>query len=1176
MAEALGLGGVGTALLNVGITATLTVVGALTSGQSRRAPQRLDDLTIGAATYGNYVPLPYGTTRIPLNIIWGRKIEERPISFGKGGVFTSGSTGAYEYFADFAEALSCRPLVVVPKLFRGSNPIFDDLSEEPEAARMRGLEFRLYLGDPGDGRPDPLFLEDFEGDAAEAAAVVPPGTAHIVYEEMPLADFGNTVPPGSAIVSAAAVDLPQFATVIERPTKASNRNHLWSAQDNRWIVYNDAAGRIDVRSASSGDVLASQSTAFWRGFAAQFSNVPASRLRQEAGLVGTDGPWIWAEYKVGPWERSQPAIWLQIDRATMQPVGAFYGAPGQGSARAWETNEFRVPSANQATTITVTQAGVSRHYLAGGGQGGANFINNQGAVFILEEGTAGAFPKYLWGKEPFGKDVPNSLTGAVIGVLEGKRENGFTEVYFAFSNASWVGGSAYTIYRARLFINAFYDQASDITLGVDNLEPVISLSRSTYERARFAYDPTDDSIFVQDQSGVVKIDVSDKLQARVAWQRDDLGIGAAAHNKPAFDQKTDRVDGVSWGVSTGGTLSILDPETGATASTCATDVAALSATGGSGSAKFWDGEAGRLGTVNGEDAAGWIYCPRQGGGPEDLGAIVADLWQRAGGAAGRIDVSRLTGTLVQGYGIVRDATGRSAIEPLAQLFDFDVAEIDGMLVCVPRGGDPIADIPLDDLVEGGTADGLTLRVRGRIKDVPETVTVTYASPERDYQPATQIARRDAAVSLIEDAGVALDASSVALTDQEGADIAARIMWQALIERDRVEPFRLPPSYLRLVPTDVVRIAGMVVRLTRVTIGDDFTLLCEGKVARAYSVEAPPPGVVGVALGDGGGRSVPPPAAELTPLVIDAPLRDLELSSNGAIYYVALARGAGAVEDFGGGIVTLGAGVNAAIGPVQTVEAMLATIATPPPMPPNDYWFGVQREGFLELDVISRPDLLQTVTEEAFRDGQNRLAIIVPGGAEVLGFKTVTALGDGRYRLTTLMRGLRGTEVFARAVAAGQRAAFIDPVSLAAIEVDSSLAGSTAAVAVAGNAVSAGGVTYGHNSLKPYAPVRVARLDVGGDITLSWQRRTRIGGAWRDGTPTVPIGEDREEYEVTIMNGDSVVRTITTLTTSATYSGADIASDFGSVPETLTVIVYQIGAIGRGHGVARTLKDGEIY
>jgi hypothetical protein len=88
------------------------------------------------------------------------------------------------------------------------------------------------------------------------------------------------------------------------------------------------------------------------------------------------------------------------------------------------------------------------------------------------------------------------------------------------------------------------------------------------------------------------------------------------------------------------------------------------------------------------------------------------------------------------------------------------------------------------------------------------------------------------------------------------------------------------------------------------------------------------------------------------------------------------------------------------------------------------------------------------------------------------------------------------------------------------------------------------------------------------------RRTRIGGEWKDGTGTVPLGEVAEAYEVDILDapGGAVKRTLATTTASATYTNADILVDFGAVPAALSVVVYQLSAaIGRGFPRAVTVE-----
>jgi hypothetical protein len=81
----------------------------------------------------------------------------------------------------------------------------------------------------------------------------------------------------------------------------------------------------------------------------------------------------------------------------------------------------------------------------------------------------------------------------------------------------------------------------------------------------------------------------------------------------------------------------------------------------------------------------------------------------------------------------------------------------------------------------------------------------------------------------------------------------------------------------------------------------------------------------------------------------------------------------------------------------------------------------------------------------------------------------------------------------------------------------------------------------------------------------------VGGAWTSGT-SIPLSEVSEEYEVEIMNGSTVVRTVTGLTSPAyTYSAANQTTDFGSGQTTLTFRVYQISdAVGRGFVASATV------
>ncbi len=74
----------------------------------------------------------------------------------------------------------------------------------------------------------------------------------------------------------------------------------------------------------------------------------------------------------------------------------------------------------------------------------------------------------------------------------------------------------------------------------------------------------------------------------------------------------------------------------------------------------------------------------------------------------------------------------------------------------------------------------------------------------------------------------------------------------------------------------------------------------------------------------------------------------------------------------------------------------------------------------------------------------------------------------------------------------------------------------------------------------------------------------------DNAARIPLSEEAERYEVEIMQGVTLKRTIIGLTTPTTiYTAAQQVTDFGSAQSSVLVNVYQLSAaVGRGYvGVA---------
>ena len=113
-------------------------------------------------------------------------------------------------------------------------------------------------------------------------------------------------------------------------------------------------------------------------------------------------------------------------------------------------------------------------------------------------------------------------------------------------------------------------------------------------------------------------------------------------------------------------------------------------------------------------------------------------------------------------------------------------------------------------------------------------------------------------------------------------------------------------------------------------------------------------------------------------------------------------------------------------------------------------------------------------------------------------------------------------------------------------------------------------TAGGDALRPFAPVHVkARREAGG-VRIRWIRRARRGGdAWE--SVEVPLGEDDERYEVDILAGAAVLRTLAANAPQALYETAQELADFGAPQTALSLRVAQLGkAIGRGFERAVTV------
>jgi hypothetical protein len=210
--------------------------------------------------------------------------------------------------------------------------------------------------------------------------------------------------------------------------------------------------------------------------------------------------------------------------------------------------------------------------------------------------------------------------------------------------------------------------------------------------------------------------------------------------------------------------------------------------------------------------------------------------------------------------------------------------------------------------------------------------------------------------------------------------------------------------------------------------------------------------------------------------------------------------------------------------------------------------------------------LASVTRALSLNGPNAALL----GDEILTFDTATPLGGTDWQLSGLLRGRKGTEWAVGTHVIGEGFVLLDAGTIGRVTDPMPYRN----VALHYKAVSAGlaiasatdtPFTDTAASLKPYSPVAIAGArDRSNNLTITWVRRARLYAEWTDGVD-VPLDEPTEAYELDVLDGGDVVRTITGLSSpTASYSAADQTTDFGAPQSSVAVSVYQISSrVGRG-------------
>ncbi len=164
----------------IGAAVDSWIVSSLAPAQ-RIEGARLDNLRITASTEGAVIPRVFGRMRMGGNIVWATDFREETRTSRQGGGKGGGpkvETTEYLYYASFAVALCEGEITGIGRIWADGKPL--DTS---------GLTWRWYPGSETQ-EPDPFIAATMGADQTPAFR----GTAYVVFEDLPLSDYGNRLP----------------------------------------------------------------------------------------------------------------------------------------------------------------------------------------------------------------------------------------------------------------------------------------------------------------------------------------------------------------------------------------------------------------------------------------------------------------------------------------------------------------------------------------------------------------------------------------------------------------------------------------------------------------------------------------------------------------------------------------------------------------------------------------------------------------------------------------------------------------------------------------------------------------------------------------------------------------------------------------------------------------------
>ena len=1140
----------------------------LTAGTVRGS--RIEDNTTLSSSYGKCIPIGYGTIRLAGNLIWqGERIEEKHTSGGKGGA----KYESYTYRQSFAVAFANREIEGINKLWINNNLVYDSSTTgaapdaDAQSSIVEGLHFTIHLGTATQ-------TADAIIEAEKGAGNVPGyrGIAYIVFDNLNLTAWNGIMPINieAEITFNQSEAFPSYA-IDNDATIRSNGSYGTGGlfkDPNRPLVYgmayrngSDCLVRINMetREIEYADLIETTRVLF--GYT--FDNYGWTFTALRSGVIDEDG-YFWAQksgWNCSPIFKFDPNSCTEVDELPNR-IGT-WGAV-LGPVPTWDA----VSSLSFLTLAEIPTLG--KILIAVDAAFGTI------AVASRETVSSTAPTRYQFYCHQKLWSLGNSIS--CPGVMD--KNGDFWCVGKRFTQFS--GSTDAKLYKLQYQILPNTNPSS--FPGTDWLiswtMATIDMKTSIGQINHLLYDGDSHGLILIGQNGtsatpgtyIARYDIASEAVT------DTLLVSEVTNGATSGTHNTAYLQGIQDGMfmlfSTNGGAKIRASDLSVVKQyTWASWGLSFSIPGDA----IWDSTTNAVLTSGYKSGYRYpliIYLDRVITGGEDLQDVVEDLCERSGlTIATDVEASDLAGGIVRGFKIT-SGTAVAALQQLASCYFFDGVASDWQLKFASIDKTSSATIDEDDLgadTDHGQEQAITEKYINEL-DIPYQIIIDYMDPERDYEINSQMDAR--CLESVQSRRSSQESYPLVFTASEARQIAQKRLYLSWNERNTLAVQALYRN-LRIDPADVITIVNdtqtFLMRVKSADLGSGLTLQWEGTVLDSDAL-------VSAIVGDPGSYNQPTVInlGQCDLYLFDIPLlRNLDLVGDGlATLYLGLRS---YNSDWPGGNVLRSVDGYQWDQLLSQIEPLQFGFATNQLKATNN-WETWDRFKTLTIQMVS--GILASASDEVdCLNNKTNLALLKCGSHwEILQFVDVTDLGDGRYTLSNLLRGLNGSDPYMDGHYAGDLFILLDSDRITKYQPDSGEIGQDRYYRADTIGSDKEGVkkklTLEGNSLKPWTVAGIAGTrDGSNNLTVTWHRRTRAYGEWMDGVETVALNETSESYEIDVIDSDgvTVLRTITATEETCSYTASQQTSDGLTPGDLIPLQIYQKNAVaGRGYMAEATV------